>query len=142
MRLAILATVLLPLAATVVVAQTDPIKLRKDLMKQIGDQTDIGAKMLKGETPFDPAKAAAIFKTFSENGAKFGALFPAGSDTGDTKATAAIWSDRAGFDAALAHFNKAVADNAANVGTESGFKTAFAAVAEDCRSCHRAYKAR
>ncbi len=142
MRFALLAALLVPLAATVVVAQTDPIKERKALMKEIGDQTKVAGAMVKGDAPYDAAKAAAIFKTYSDNAAKFGTLFPAGSDTGDTKAAPAIWTDRAGFDAALGKFKTDIAANTSLVGTEAGFKTAMAAVGENCRSCHRAYQQR
>jgi len=142
MRALLIATLLLPLAAGTVIAQSDPIAARKAVMKGVGDQTAIGAAMLKGEAPFDATKAAAIFKTFSEAGAQFGSLFPAGSDKGDTKATAAVWSNRAGFDAELATFNKAVAAGAPNVGTADGFKAAFTEVAKSCRTCHTEFKAR
>ncbi len=142
MRVFLVAGLLIPLVAGAAIAQSDPIAARKALMKQIGDQTGIGASMLKGETPFDAAKAATIFKTFAEDGAKFGTLFPAGSETGDTKAAPAIWSDRAGFDAELAKFNAAVAQNVSGIGTADGFKVAFTAVANTCRSCHSTFRLR
>ena len=43
------------LGACVAVAQEDPIKARKALMKANGDQAKIGAAMAKGEAPFDAA---------------------------------------------------------------------------------------
>lgn len=139
---ALLAAALVPAAAGLAVAQGDPIKERRAIMKAIGEQTDVGAAILKGQQPFDAAKAAAIFKTYADGAAKVGALFPEGSDKGETKATAAVWTDRAGFNAALAAFSKAVAENAGQATTEAGFKTAFTAVAETCRTCHRTFKAR
>ncbi|TCT04704.1 c-type cytochrome [Aquabacter spiritensis] len=142
MRAFLLAGLLVSLVSGAAIAQSDPIAQRKAAMKQIGDQTGIGAAMLKGEAPFDAAKAALIFKTFAENGAAFGTLFPAGSDKGDTKAAPAIWSDRAGFDAELAKFNAAVAQNAAGASTADGFKTGFTAVAATCRTCHSTYRLR
>lgn len=142
MRPLLLAALVLPFVAVTAGAQSDPIKERQAIMKQIGDQTGAGAAMLKGEAPFDAAKAAAIFKTYTEGGAKFGTLFPEGSDKGDTKALPAVWSNRAGFDAELAAFNKAVAAGAPNIATADGFKNAFSAVAQTCRTCHSTYKAR
>lgn len=121
-------------------AQSDPIKARQALMKDMGAQTQIGAAMVKGTTPFDAAKAAEIFKSFAADGAKVGALFPEGSNQGETKALPAVWSNRAGFDAALDAFNASVADNAAKIGTADGFKTAFTAVAQACRACHTKFK--
>lgn len=142
MRIALIAALLVPLAATAVVAQSDVIQARKALMKDMGDQTKVAGAMAKGDVPFDAAKAAAIFKSYTDDGAKFGTLFPAGSETGDTKAAPAIWSDRAGFDAALAKFKGDVAANIGKIGTEAGFKTAMAAVGDNCRACHQTYRLR
>lgn len=137
-RLAPFAAACLALSAGLAIAADDPIKARQALMKEIGDQTKAGAAMLKGEAPFDAAKAQAIFTTYGANMPKFTALFPKGSEGGDS--TDAVWNDNAGFVEAIARFNKLVADNAGNAGTEAGFKTAFAEVAQDCRACHRLYK--
>lgn len=141
MRALLVAGLLVPLVAGVAFAQSDVIKQRKALMSAMGDQTKAGAAILKGEQPYDPAKAAAIFKAYTD-GANFGTLFPAGSDKGDTKAAPAIWSDRAGFDAEMAKFNAAVQQGLPNIGTEAGFKTAFQNVAATCRTCHSTYQAR
>lgn len=137
-----LAVLLMGATAGVAVAQEGPVAQRKALMKEIGQKAEMGGNILKGQAAYDPQTAAAIFKTFADNIKSFGSLFPPGSDTGDTKALPAVWSDRAGFDAAIAKFEKAVADNAPNAGTESGFKVAFMTVAESCRSCHQSFKAR
>lgn len=118
------------------------IKERREIMKRIGEQTDIGAAMLKGQTAYDPAKAAAIFASYNAALSNYAALFPPGSNTGDTKATAAVWSNPAGFEAAIAAFDKAVAANAAGAGTADGFKASFTAVATNCRSCHQDFKSR
>lgn len=144
MRLRVTATVLVGLlAATAAVAQTNVIKQRQSAMKQIGDQTDIAAAILKGKQAFSTEKAELIFKTYKDQMVGFEKLFPEGSDVGETKATAAVWSDRAGFDAAITKFNAAVADNAAKgVVDEAGFKAAFTAVAENCRACHQTFKSR
>ncbi len=142
MRVALIAALLVPLAATVVVAQTDLIAARKAVMKDIGDQTKVAGAMVKGDVAYDAAKAAIIFKSYTDGAAKFGSMFPAGTETGDTKAAPAIWSDRAGFDAALTKFKADIAANVGNIGTEAGFKTAMAAVGDNCRTCHQTYKLR
>lgn len=144
MRLSVTAAVVAGLvAATAAYAQTNVIQQRRAAMKAIGEQTEIGASILKGKVPFSTEKAQLIFQTYKDKMVGFDKLFPPGSDTGETKATAAVWSDRAGFDAGIAKFNKAVADNAAKgVVDEASFKAAFTAVAENCRSCHQTYKSR
>ncbi|MFG1480676.1 cytochrome c [Xanthobacter sp. V4C-4] len=143
MRFFVTAAVLAGLvAATAAVAQTNVIQQRREAMKVIGEQTDVAASILKGQTPFTAAKAELIFQTYKDKMVGFEKLFPPGSDKGETKATSAVWSDRAGFDAAIVKFNQAVADNAAAGVTEAGFKAAFLAVAENCRSCHQSFKTR
>ncbi|MFG1357536.1 c-type cytochrome [Xanthobacter pseudotagetidis] len=144
MRFAPAAIVLLAGLAAVgpALAQSGPIGERKQAMKAMQDQAEIGAAILKGRTPYDAAKAALIFKTFGGRMKNYGTLFPPGSNTGDTKAQPAIWSDRAGFDAAIAKFGQLVADNAPKAATADGFKAAFVAVADGCRSCHQGFKAR
>ncbi|WP_127090066.1 c-type cytochrome [Aquabacter cavernae] len=141
MRAVLLAGLLVPFVAGVALAQSDVIKERKALMGALGDQTKAGAAIMKGDQPYDPAKAAAIFKAYTD-ASTFNTLFPAGSNTGDTKAAPAIWSDRAGFDAEMAKFNTAVQQGLPNIGTEAGFKSAFQAVAATCRTCHSTYQAR
>ncbi|OYW61808.1 MAG: hypothetical protein B7Y84_05545 [Azorhizobium sp. 32-67-21] len=141
LRALLVAGLVVPFVAGAAFAQSDVIKQRKALMSAMGDQTKAGAAILKGEQPYDPAKAAAIFKAYTD-AASFSTLFPDGSDKGDTKAAPAIWSDRAGFDAQMAKFNSAVQAGLPQIGTEAGFKTAFTAVAATCRTCHSTYQAR
>ncbi|MFG1403013.1 c-type cytochrome [Xanthobacter sediminis] len=143
MRLSVTAAVVAGLlAATAAYAQTNVIQQRRAAMKTIGEQTEIGASILKGQVPFSAEKAELIFQTFKDKMVGFEKLFPPGSDTGETKSTSAVWSDRAGFDAAIVKFNQAVAENAPKATTEAGFKAAFTAVAENCRSCHQSFKSR
>ena len=84
-------------------AQEDPIKARQALMKANGQQAALGAKMVKGEEPFDLAKAKAIFVTFQDAAAKAPALFPENSKTGgDTAADPKIWTSMDDFKAMFA----------------------------------------
>ena len=129
-------------AAGPVLAQGGPIGARQQAMKAMQDQAEIGAAILKGQAPYDAAKAALMFKTFGDGIKGYASLFPPGSDKGDTKAQPAIWSDRAGFEAAIAKFEQLVAENAPKAATADGFKAAFVAVADGCRSCHQGFKAR
>lgn len=128
--------------APALAAPDDVIARRQAVMKRMGEQAEAGGAIVKGQAAFDAAKAAAMFQAFKDQMAGFSALFPEGSQAGDTKATAAVWSDRKGFDAAIAAFDTAVADNAAAGATPAGFKAAFTAVAGECRSCHQGFKRR
>lgn len=127
-------------AAPAAFAQSDPIAARKALMKAQDDQARIAVRMMRGDVPYDPAKADAVFKAFADTTEKFGTLFPDNSKTGDTKAAPAIWTDRASFNAALAKFTKDVNDNRAKTKTLDEFKVAINAVGSNCGSCHDKYR--
>lgn len=129
-------------AATAAFAQSDPIAARKALMKAQDDQARIAVRMMRGDVPYDPAKADAVFKSFADTTEKFGTLFPDNSKAGDTKAAPAIWTDRAGFNAAVAKFTKDVNDNRAKTKTLDEFKVAIGAVGSNCNSCHDKYRAK
>lgn len=144
MRVIAVTLALVAAGATGVLAQSgstaDPIAARTALMKTQGDQTKIAVRMVKGEEPFDAQKAAAVFAAYISTTEKFGALFPENSKTGDTRAAPAIWTDRAGFDAALAEFTEDVKANQGKTGTLDEFKTALSAVTSNCGSCHETYR--
>jgi cytochrome c556 len=123
------------------VAQPDPIAARKALMKENGKQARAGAAMLKGEAPFDLAKAKAIFATYVDASAKMPALFPDNSKTGgETAALPKVWTDKADFDAKFAKFGsdaKAASDKVTDL---ASFKAAFPAVQKNCGGCHETYR--
>jgi cytochrome c556 len=131
----------LAVVVTAAFAQEDPIKARQALMKSNGQQAALGAKMVKGEEPFDLAKAKAIFVTFQNAATKAPALFPDTSKTGgDTAADPKIWTNKADFDAM---FVKLGADAKAAEGSVTdldSFKAAFGNVGKDCGGCHQTYR--
>lgn len=135
-----LAAVLVAVGVSAVVAQQDPIAARKALMKLNGQHGAALSKILKGEEPFDAAKVEAGFAQWADTAAKFSALFPDSSKTGETRAAAAIWTDRAGFDAAVAKFAKDVADNRAKAATLDGLKAAMPIIGKNCSDCHQAFR--
>jgi len=59
----LIAVAAVAVGATTVIAQQDAIAARKALMKATGGQTAVGSKMVKGDDPFDLAKAKAVFAT-------------------------------------------------------------------------------
>ena len=131
----------LAVVATAALAQENPIKARQALMKTNGQQAALGAKMVKGEEPFDLAKAKAIFATFQNAAAKAPELFPDNSKTGDdTAADPKIWTNMADF---KAMFVKLGADSKAaesSVTDLDSFKAAFGNVGKDCGGCHQNYR--
>jgi cytochrome c556 len=127
------------LAVTTVAAQQDPIAARKAIMKANGQQAGLGAKMVKGEEPFDLTKAKNIFHTYQDV-AKVHALFPESSKTGDTAALPAVWENKADFDAKLAKLGADAKDAAAKVKDEVSFKAIFPEVQKNCGGCHQTYR--
>jgi cytochrome c556 len=133
--------VALAVSATAVTAQSDPISQRKELMKSVGGQARVGAQMVKGEAPFDLAKAQAIFATYASVAGKMPALFPDNSKTGgETTAAPKIWEDMDGFKAGFAKFEAEAKAAQASVKDLDSFKTAFGNVAKNCGGCHEVYR--
>jgi cytochrome c556 len=124
------------------VAGDSPQEQRHELMEHNGDAAKAVGGMLKKERPFDAAVAMDSFKTWAESIAEFGDLFPAGTETGyDTKARSTIWSDRAGFDAALQDFADAVDQAiAAEPQDLESLNAAAGPVFKKCKSCHEDYR--
>jgi len=118
----------------------DPIGARKDAMKSMGAQARVGTQMIRGEAAFDLAKAQAIFATYASVAAKAPALFPEGSQKGDTTASPKIWEDMAGFKAAFAKFESDAKAAQASVKDLDTFKTTFPAVMKNCGGCHQDYR--
>ncbi|MDK9698345.1 MAG: cytochrome c [Siculibacillus sp.] len=124
----------------------DPIETRKKTMKAIGGSFGgVLVKMVKGEVPYDAAAAKAAATTLSQTaaGIDIATLFPAGSDKGgDTEALPKIWSDAAGFKAAMDAMKAATAAQVAN--SDQGvdkLKVAVAEIGKTCKSCHDGYRA-
>jgi cytochrome c556 len=136
----VLAVTVLAFGVSAVVAQGDPIAARKALMKANGQAAGQGAKFMKGEEPFNLAKAQAIFAAYQNSATKAVALFPDNSKMGDTAALPAIWEKKADFDAKLAKFGADAKDAAAKVKDEASFKAAFPEVQKNCGGCHNLYR--
>ena len=129
------------LGATAVLAQQNPLDARKALMKANNTHAGNMVRMVRGTDPYDAAKATAAFDQWADTAAKFGALFPDNSKDGETRATAAVWTERAKFNAEIAKFAKDVADTRAK-GTANldGLKEAMAVIGRDCGSCHETFR--
>ena len=141
MKKLILAIALAALSASATFA--DPIEDRQAIMKAMGKAVGSVVPIAKGEAPFDAAAVAAAFATINENAQKIdvAALFPAGSNTGESTAGPKIWEDAAGFQAAM---DKYKADVAAAVAATSAdlatFQAQFGAVTKNCGACHEVYR--
>lgn len=141
MRKLILAISMLAFAGSTAFA--DQILDRQALMKERGKIVGGLSKVVKGEQPFDAAEVLAALQALQANAEKFDveALFPAGSDSGDTTASPKIWKDMAGFKAAE---DKYLADvkavNAAAPADVDALKAQLGKLGGDCGACHKAFR--
>ena len=127
---------------TAVVAQTDPIAVRKDMMKQNNKHAKALNSMVRGEATFDAKAVSAAYDQWTETANRFGSLFPDNSKTGgNTRSKAAIWEKRKDFDAKLAAFSKAVASGKGKSSTLDGLKASMSTINTTCNDCHDLYRA-
>jgi cytochrome c556 len=139
-RFALVAT-LLALGGSFALAQQDPIAARKAIMKKNGDEAKIGTQFMKGEAPFDLAKAKAIFATYQDAASKMPNLFPDNSKTGgETAALPAIWEKKDDVVAKFKKFGEDAKEAATKVTDEASFKTVFPTVQKNCGGCHETYR--
>ncbi|MEM9631307.1 MAG: cytochrome c [Pseudomonadota bacterium] len=133
------------LAGMAAQAAEDPVATRQAIMSSVGAAAGLGGGMMKGEIDYNPVAGKSAIAAMRAASVTFGDFFPAGSDQGDTGATAKIWEDADGFAAELAKFSaateKAVAASGkggpANV---DAFKAAMGPVFGTCKSCHEAFR--
>ncbi len=129
------------LGVTTVMAQSDPLSRRKPLMKGNLDGALAVNKMVRGEAPFDAAKVNAAFAQWEETAQKLPNLFPEPPKPGqDTRALPKIWENKADFDAKIAAFAKAIAENKDKAKTLDELKVAFPNVNNACNNCHEPYR--
>lgn len=128
-------------ASTFAYAAGDPLAERKAMMKSVGAATGAASAMVKGEAEFDARVAMLALRTMNAVALGYGSKFPEGSDTGNSRAAPAIWSDSDGFAAAIAKFE---ADTAAAIAAPAAdldaFKAQFGMVAANCGACHETYR--
>lgn len=97
--------------------------------------------MVRGEEPFDLAKAKAIFASYEETAAKMPALFPdTAKSGGDSTAAPKIWEDMADFKARFTKFGADAKAAEAAVKDLDSFKASFGAVTRNCGGCHELYR--
>jgi cytochrome c556 len=132
----------LAVSAAAVLAQSDPVKQREDLMKQNEEGAKTAVAMMRGQRPFDGKAVDAAFAQWADTAQKLPGLFPEGSKTGgDNRASPKIWVNKKDFDAKAAAFGKAVADNRAKaVASVDGLKAAIPVIGDACDTCHKDYR--
>ena len=136
----VLITATIAIGITGVVAQTDAIAERKELMKKNAQHTKAVSAMVKGDAPFDAEdRDRRVHASGRTPPRQLPKLFPDNSKSGgETRALPKIWDDRKGFDAQVAAFAKAAAARPTDA---EALKKAFPAVSKACGDCHEGYRA-
>jgi len=137
----LVAGVVTALGVSVALADGDPIKQRRALMKANGDATKTVVGMLKG-APFDLEAVKKALSTYEDAATKAPALFPDDSKTGDTNALPAIWENKADFEARFAKLDADAKAASAAIVDQASFKATIPGVLKNCGGCHEQYRAK
>ena len=138
----VVGTLLLGVGA--VVAQQDLVTQAQTEMK--GNARSAGAigAMIKGDKPYDQAAVDSALTQLEGTAKKLPAIFPASVKDakweGDFSPSPKIWEDKAGFDAKIAAFTKAVTEAKAKVKDLDSLKANFPAIGKECVGCHEAFR--
>ncbi len=120
----------------------DAIRYRRAAFTVMATHFGRVAAMANGRVPFD-AKAAADNAELATIVSKLPyAGFVAGTDKGDTKADAKIWTENDKFLASAARMQEEMAklNAAAKTGNIDAIKVAVGATGGSCKSCHDSYR--
>ncbi|MDJ0939500.1 MAG: cytochrome c [Woeseiaceae bacterium] len=124
------------------IADDDPRIERQDLMKSVREAAKPVGQMMRGDMDFDADTLMSSLETWLDVSTKFGGLFPPGSESGEeTEAAPAIWTDREGFDKALAEWQTATqaAIDAKPASLEEA-RPIVGPVFNTCKGCHDNYR--
>jgi cytochrome c556 len=129
----------------VVAAQQDAMKSAQTIMKANGKSLGgVLAPMNKGEKPYDQAAVTEALNTLDDTAKKLPTMFPESlkgmKAEGDYSPSPKIWEDKAGFDASIATFAKAVTDAKASVKDLDTLKAAFPVIGKSCGGCHETFR--
>jgi cytochrome c556 len=132
------------LGVGVVAAQQDVVKQTQTVMKGNGKNAGALAAMVKGEKPYDQATVDAAIAQFEDTVKKFPTLFPDASKgmkpEGDYSASPKVWEDKAGFEAHVATFAKAVTEAKGKIKDLDTLKAELPVIGKSCGGCHETYR--
>ena len=134
-------TAALAVGMTAAAAQNNPIAQRKETMKGVGAATAAGNRMVKGEAPFELAKAKEILQTYANAADRMHTYFPDNSKSGgETTAAPRIWESQADFRKRFDDWAGDIKKAAAQTKDLDSFKAAFGTVTKACGGCHETYR--
>jgi cytochrome c556 len=100
--------------------------------------------MNKGEKPYDQAAVDAALAVLDDTAKKLPAMFPASLKDakweGDFSPSSKVFEDKAGFDAKIASFAKAVTEAKAKIKDLDSLKANFPGIGKECGACHETFR--
>ena len=132
------------LGAGAVMAQQDLVKAAQTVMKGNGKNAGALGAIVKGEKPYEQATVDAALAQFEETASKLPTLFPESikglKADGDYSASSKVWEDKAGFDARIVSFSKALKEAKPRIKDLDTLKATFPAIGKECKDCHETYR--
>ena len=145
MKRALLVVGALLLGVGAVSAQQEIVKERQTLMKSNGRA--LGgtlSAMAKGDKPYDQAAVEAALTVLDETAKKLPTLFPDSTKglkaEGDYSTSPKVWEDKAGFDAHIVTFAKAVTDAKAKIKDLDSLEANVGGIGKACGGCHETFR--
>lgn len=119
------------------------IKYRENLMQNAKTHTKAIEAILKGQLTNED-NVIRHARALKEVSMMFSTAFPEGSDMGETRAKAEIWSNAEGFEKAATDNQQAIDDlvKAAESADMTAVGAAMANVGKSCKGCHKEYRAK
>ncbi|HEY2750550.1 cytochrome c [Phenylobacterium sp.] len=118
----------------------NPVEDRQATMKQVGQTMKEASAYTSAQAPYDAAKVKTLMDGVVGGAKKLTGLYPANTAADPkTSADPKIWENKADFDKRLAEMGT-LAAAAAKAKDTDGFKPAFKALGETCKSCHDLYR--
>lgn len=112
------------------------IKYRKNVMKAYAGHMAAAGAIVQGKVKASAANHAKALEATTQDMA---AMFPAGSDFGETNALDTVWSKRADFEKKAKDSQaKAAAFAKAAGGADAAAK--FKELSDSCKACHKDYR--
>ena len=144
MKRAGIALAVVLLGAGIAAADPNLVTTRIQLMKDNGKSMAAFSQMVKGDKPYDQAAVDVALAQLDESAKKLPTLYPASikdvKQTSEYTPSPKIWSDKAGFDAAIATFAKAVTEAKGKIKDADSLKAMLPSIGKSCSGCHETFR--
>jgi cytochrome c556 len=143
----VLAVAVAAVSVTVVSAQSSVLPSTAAMKEMSQPMYGVLNRRVKGEMPYDQAKANEAIAKLANAAPKIPQAFPAtskGKTSPDTRYSASpkVWENRADFEEYATNLAKAIADNRGKVTSLEGLKAAYPQINDACNGCHQDYRLR